>query len=98
MPLRWIVPEGAVLFPLDARLGGPGAAPRDASHRLGRRASSEREPGVASVSAPVAGSGETIIAAVSVSGPIERLSQQPGERFGDAVIAAAAELSRALVT
>ena len=93
--LRWIVPEGSV-FPLDAGSAGrvlSGDAIDGWVESIG-----EREPGVASVSAPVAGSGETIIAAVSVSGPIERLSQQPGERFGDAVIAAAAELSRALVT
>lgn len=93
--LRWIVPEGSV-FPLDAGSAGrvlSGDAIDGWVESIG-----EREPGVASVSAPVAGSGEAIIAAVSVSGPIERLSQQPGERFGDAVIAAAAELSRALGT
>ena len=35
--------------------------------------------------------GETI-AAVSVSGPIERLSRHPGERFGEAVVAAAGSI------
>src|SRR5918994_2158156 len=38
----------------------------------------EREPGVASVSAPVRSPSGRVIAAVSVSGPIERLSRQPG--------------------
>ena len=38
----------------------------------------EREQGVASVSAPVRSPGGKIIAAVSVSGPLERLSRQPG--------------------
>ncbi len=38
----------------------------------------EREPGVASVSAPVRGPGGRVIAAVSVSGPIERLTRSPG--------------------
>ena len=38
----------------------------------------EREQGVASVSAPVRSPSAKIIAAVSVSGPLERLSRQPG--------------------
>jgi DNA-binding IclR family transcriptional regulator len=38
----------------------------------------EREAGVASVSAPVRGPGGRVIAAVSVSGPIERLTRSPG--------------------
>ena len=38
----------------------------------------EREPGVASVSAPVRGQGGKVIAAASVSGPIERLTRSPG--------------------
>jgi DNA-binding IclR family transcriptional regulator len=49
----------------------------------------EREPGVASVSAPVRAVDGTVLAAVSVSGPVERLSRRPGERFGAAVVAAA---------
>ena len=38
----------------------------------------EREQGVASVSAPIRGPGGRVIAAVSVSGPIERLTRSPG--------------------
>ena len=38
----------------------------------------EREPGVASVSAPVRGPSGRVVAAVSVSGPIERLTRTPG--------------------
>ncbi|HEY8093478.1 MAG TPA: IclR family transcriptional regulator [Acidimicrobiales bacterium] len=52
----------------------------------------EREPGVASVSAGVRGPDGALIAAVSVSGPIERLSRHPGARFGAAVLAAAAAI------
>lgn len=57
---------------------------------------SEREPGVASVSAPVLATGGRIIAAVSVSGPIERLTRQPGRRHAPAVMAAAERLSDVL--
>lgn len=85
--LRWIVPEGALL-PLDV-----GSAGRVLSGVPGNQgwveSVGEREPGVASVSAPVTGRDGTVIAAVSVSGPIERLSREPGERFGAAVIGAA---------
>jgi DNA-binding IclR family transcriptional regulator len=44
----------------------------------------ERERGVASVSAPVI-TGGVVVAAVSVSGPIERTSRQPGRRYAAAV-------------
>lgn len=49
----------------------------------------EREPGVASVSAPVRDAAGRVVAAVSVSGPVERTSRAPGRRYGDAVVAAA---------
>lgn len=56
----------------------------------------EREPGVASVSAPVrAGSGR-IVAAISVSGPADRLGRRPGSGLAPAVVSAAAELTAAL--
>jgi DNA-binding IclR family transcriptional regulator len=54
----------------------------------------EREPGVASVSAPVRVGGE-VVAAIGVSGPAERLGPDPGSRFADPVVAAAADLARA---
>lgn len=56
----------------------------------------EREPGVASVSAPVRGPAGRVVAAVSVSGPIERLTRQPGRMHAPAVMAAAAKLSDGL--
>ena len=56
----------------------------------------EREPGVASVSAPVRGPGGRVVAAVSVSGPIERLTRQPGRLHAQIVCAAAAKLSEVL--
>jgi DNA-binding IclR family transcriptional regulator len=54
----------------------------------------EREAGVASVSAPVWGAGGRVEAAVSVSGPIERLGRHPGRRLARAVVAAAHKLSQ----
>jgi len=53
----------------------------------------EREPGVASVSAPVRGPNNRVIAAVSISGPIERLGRQPGRVHAAAVVATAIKLS-----
>ena len=46
----------------------------------------EREAGVASVSAPVRTVDGVVVAAVSVSGPIDRLTRSPGVRFGDRVV------------
>lgn len=56
----------------------------------------EREPGVASVSAPVRGASGRVVAAVSVSGPIERLTRAPGRLHAPAVLGAAAKLSEGL--
>jgi DNA-binding IclR family transcriptional regulator len=53
----------------------------------------EREVGVASVSAPVRGPNNKVIAAVSISGPIERLGRQPGRLHAAQVVATAARLS-----
>lgn len=53
----------------------------------------EREAGVASVSAPVRAADGTVVAAISVSGPLERLGRQPGRLHAAAVVAAARELS-----
>ncbi|MGB7877872.1 MAG: IclR family transcriptional regulator [Ilumatobacteraceae bacterium] len=92
--LRWIVPQGALL-PLDV-----GSAGRVLSGETSRtewiESIGEREPGVASVSAPVVSSDGGVVAALSVSGPIERLTRQPGRRFGAAVAAAANHVSTAL--
>jgi DNA-binding IclR family transcriptional regulator len=56
----------------------------------------EREQGVASVSAPVRSPSGKIVAAVSVSGPLERLSRQPGRMHAPAVVAAAERLAESL--
>src|SRR5262249_47083878 len=53
----------------------------------------EREPGVASVSAPVRGQGGKVVAAASVSGPIERLTRSPGRLHALAVVAAGGKIT-----
>ena len=55
----------------------------------------EREPGVCSVSAPVRGSSGRVVAALSISGPVQRLTRQPGKLHAAAVIAVAEQLSTA---
>ncbi len=53
----------------------------------------EREPGVASVSAPVLRADGSLAAALCVSGPVSRLGQAPGRPLSALVVAAAVELS-----
>lgn len=85
--LRTIVPLGAVL-PLDK--GSAGKVLRGEWTRGGWAESvGEREAGVASVSAPVFDAADRVIAAVSVSGPIQRTTRNPGRRYGDEVVGAA---------
>ena len=83
--LRTIVPMGAAL-PLDR-----GSAGRVLTTATTGWVDSveERERGVASVSAAVRGPGGDVVAAVSVSGPLERTTRTPGSRYGEAVVAAA---------
>src|SRR4051812_38344342 len=56
----------------------------------------QRGSGVASVSAPVRGAGGEVIAGISVSGPIERLSRSPGRFHAAPVVAAAEKISEAM--
>ncbi len=56
----------------------------------------QREPGVASVSAPVHDRAGHVLAAVSVSGPVERIGRRPGERWADELLEAAATLTARL--
>jgi DNA-binding IclR family transcriptional regulator len=88
--LRTIVEVGAVL-PLDRGSAGPvllGLVSKPWNESVG-----EREAGVASVSAAVRERDGTVIAAVSLSGPIERLGGRPGRRYGPLVAQAASELA-----
>ncbi|NMI01087.1 IclR family transcriptional regulator domain-containing protein [Pseudonocardia acidicola] len=56
----------------------------------------ERESGVASVSAPVRDSAGQVVAAVSVSGPVERIGRRPGARWAADLLAAAEALQHRL--
>jgi DNA-binding IclR family transcriptional regulator len=93
--LRTIVAVGATL-PLDrgsaakVLVGDPAVAVRGWAESV-----EERERGVASVSAPVLVDG-SVVAAVSVSGPIERTTREPGRRYAAAVVAAARMVEQAL--
>lgn len=103
--LRDMVPVGSVL-PLEQGSGGKvllawsedGDAPElDTIRRQGWAESvAEREVGVASVSAPVFGSGGELRAAVCVSGPVSRMGENPGERFSGTVTGAGREISAIL--
>ena len=91
--LRTIVEVGALL-PLDA--GSAGAVLSNQIERRGWVESvEERERGVASVSAPVMING-SVVAAISLSGPIDRVTRAPGRKFGRAVAAAGASVSNSL--
>lgn len=79
--LRTIVPVGARLS-LSAGSAGRVLSGDD---RAWVASVGEREDGVASVSAPVCNGAGHVVAAVSVSGPIQRLSRTPGAKYGDAV-------------
>ncbi|MGH9215087.1 MAG: IclR family transcriptional regulator [Acidimicrobiales bacterium] len=91
--LRTIVPVGARL-PLDR--GSAGRVLRDSAASGWVESVEERQPGVASVSAPVVDPSGRVVAAVSVSGPIDRTTRAPGRRYGAAVAEAATRISRSL--
>ena len=55
----------------------------------------EREPGVASLSAPVRDPAGVVLGAVSISGPVERLGRRPAPEVVGAVLEAAGAISRA---
>lgn len=94
--LRWIVPEGSLL-PLGLGSAGRVLTEQTKLPRSGWIESvEEREPGVASVSAPIRDAVGSVVAAVSVSGPIERMSRSPGRRLGAQVVTAADLLSQRL--
>ncbi|WP_347955907.1 IclR family transcriptional regulator [Gordonia aichiensis] len=56
----------------------------------------ERAAGVASVSAPVRDATGAVVAAVSISGPVDRMGRRPGDRWAPDLVAAADDISARL--
>lgn len=95
--LRTIVPVGTLLT-LEKGSGGRVLLGDPAAEKTGWIESlGERSPGVASVSAPVFDD-SVLIAALCLSGPVDRLAPSPGQKFGQAVVDAAREIERAVAT
>jgi DNA-binding IclR family transcriptional regulator len=89
--LAWEPPEA--VMPLLPRCKFTGRTLAEVRRRGWAQSVAEREPGVASVSAPIRDRTGRVIASISVSGPIERLGRSPGRLHAAAVVAAAHELS-----
>ena len=92
--LRTMVSVGQLL-PLDRGSAGKVLRPTVSLKHGWAESVGEREAGVASVSAPIINLDGRVVAAVSVSGPIERTSRTPGRKYGAAVVAAAAAIAAA---
>ncbi len=98
--LRASLPVGALL-PLTRDSVPQGSAARvllddgSVAERGWAESVAQRQPGVASVSAPVRLHGQ-IAAAVCVSGPLHRLGSRPGRRYGALVVAAARQIQQAM--
>jgi DNA-binding IclR family transcriptional regulator len=90
--LRWIVPEGS-LFPITRGSAGRVLSGAKLSNGGWIESVEERVKGVASVSAPVIDAAGDVIAALSISGPLERMSRNPGAKFGAMVSRGARDLS-----
>jgi DNA-binding IclR family transcriptional regulator len=89
--LAWEPPEA--YLPLLPRCRFTGKTLAEVRRRGWSQSVAEREPGVASVSAPIRDRTGRVIAAISVSGPIERMTRRPGEKFAMAVVRAGQRLS-----
>jgi DNA-binding IclR family transcriptional regulator len=89
--LAWEPPEA--VMPLLPRCKFTARTLAEIRKRGWAQSVAEREPGVASVSAPVRDRTGRVIAAISVSGPIERLGTRPGDQHATAVVRAGQRLS-----
>ena len=92
--LAWEDPDRIRRSLVSARFTAAGLA--QVRRRRWAQSVAEREQGVASVSAPISGPGGRVIAAVSISGPIERLTRSPGRIHAQAILSAAEKISESL--
>jgi DNA-binding IclR family transcriptional regulator len=90
----WAEPAVQLALLADARFNERALV--DVRRRGWAQSVAERESGVASVSAPVRDAGGQVVAAVSVSGPIERIGRRPGVRWAADLLAAAEALHHRL--
>ncbi|WP_375479907.1 IclR family transcriptional regulator [uncultured Jatrophihabitans sp.] len=86
--------DAALDLPVQAEFAARTLA--DVRRRGWAQSVAQREAGVASVSAPVLTSAGELLAAVSISGPIERLGRSPGARFAPVLMAGARRIVAAL--
>ncbi|NKY84730.1 IclR family transcriptional regulator [Nocardia veterana] len=92
--LAWADPELQRSVLADAVFGE--RALTEVRRRGWAQSAAERSAGVASVSAPVRDGNAQVIAAVSVSGPIDRMGRRPGARWAADLVAAAEALHKRL--
>lgn len=92
--LAWADPEMQRTVLADAVFGERALA--EVRRRGWAQSAAERAAGVASVSAPVRDRNGNVVAAVSVSGPIDRMGRRPGARWAADLVAAADALHRRL--
>lgn len=60
------------------------------------QSTAEREAGVASVAAPIRDKRGSVVAAISVSGPVDRMGRKPGTTWATDLISAAAAIEKRL--
>lgn len=60
------------------------------------QSTAEREAGVASVAAPIRDARGAVVAAISVSGPVDRIGRKPGTRWATDLISAATAIEKRL--
>ncbi|MFD4430622.1 IclR family transcriptional regulator [Nocardia sp. NPDC055029] len=92
--LAWADPELQRTVLADAVFGDRALA--EVRKRGWAQSAAERAQGVASVSAPVRDTAGLVVAAVSVSGPIDRMGRRPGARWAADLVAAAEALHKRL--
>jgi len=88
--------DAASLSDVLARAEFPSRTLAEVRRRGWAQSVGQREAGVASVSAPVLDAEGELLAALSISGPIERLGRSPGTRFAPVLLSGARRITAAL--